>query len=296
MHRMLRQWLFRGWVCLLGGLAGPGWIRADELKPLPAALDPAIPARITGELYQIGSHRQTLLYRFIRTASRSGPLVRVERRFITPDGRLATLETVRYESNSLAAYQLKDFQADLSGSIQISPDPARPGRSLLRIGYAKGPVPAAGEALPLKPDTLMDDDIYPFMLAHWDDLMHGRAVKFRFISLEWRRTFNFQLVKTGTTTVNGRAAVLLAMKPSGFLLSELVNPLIFTLAQAPPHEIFSYTGRTTPRVKKGDAWKYLDAETVFDLDAVVVGPAASPPGATSGVRRPSGRGRSPGGG
>jgi len=33
--------------------------------------------------------------------------------------------------------------------------------------------------------------------------------------------------------------------------------------------MLSYIGRTTPRVKKGDSWKYLDAETVFDLDDVV---------------------------
>jgi hypothetical protein len=44
--------------------------------------------------------------------------------------------------------------------------------------------------------------------------------------------------------------------------------LIFTVEKAPPYLMLSYLGRTTPRAWNGDAWKYLDAETVFDLDQI----------------------------
>jgi hypothetical protein len=39
---------------------------------------------------------------------------------------------------------------------------------------------------------------------------------------------------------------------------------MFTVEKDGAHRILSYIGRTTPRVQKGKAWKYLDAETVFD--------------------------------
>ncbi len=61
------------------------------------------------------------------------------------------------------------------------------------------------------------------------------------------------------------------MKPNGFLLEKVVKPLIFTVEKAQPHLMLFYIGRTTPRVKKGDSWKYLDAETVFDLGSMVPG-------------------------
>jgi len=101
--------------------------------------------------------------------------------------------------------------------------------------------------------------------------MRGEQVKFRFVSIEWRRTFNFRLLKTGETVVNGRPCELICMQPTGFMLQQLVDPLVFTVETAAPHLMLSYIGRTTPRVKKDDSWKYLDAETVFDLAGLVPG-------------------------
>ena len=94
--------------------------------------------------------------------------------------------------------------------------------------------------------------------------MRGDAVKFRFISLEHERTFKFRMVKTGESVQDGRTVEQIRMEPTGWIVARLVNPLIFTVEKDSPHHVLSYTGRTTPRVKKGRSWKYLDAETVFD--------------------------------
>jgi len=94
--------------------------------------------------------------------------------------------------------------------------------------------------------------------------MRSDVVKFRFISLEHERTFEFRFVKTAESVQDGRAVVQIKMEPSNIFVSQLVDPLIFTVEKDGAHRILSYTGRTTPRVKKGKAWKYLDAETVFD--------------------------------
>jgi hypothetical protein len=111
---------------------------------------------------------------------------------------------------------------------------------------------------------VIDDTLYPFMMAHWDDLMRGDAVKFRFVSLEWERTFEFRLVKGSESVQNGQPVVQIRMEPTGMFVAKLVNPLLFIVGKNSPHRILSYIGRTTPRIKKGNSWKYLDAETVFN--------------------------------
>jgi len=258
---VLRWWLLLAvWQLFLSvGLA------VDSTN-LMATLDVAAPAWYGATLYEIGSHRGKILFYFERTSTRSGSIVHVQRQFKAPDGSLAATESGFYQSNRLVSYQMKEFQAKLSGSIQIEPDPAHPGQQMIFIGYGKGLVHDKGKPQILKPDTLIDDDLYPFMVAHWNDLMRGEHVKFRLVSIEWQHIFNFQLLKTGESVVDGRTCELICMKPTSLLLEKLVNPLIFTVDKAPPHIMISYIGQTTPRVKKDNSWQYLNAETVFYLN------------------------------
>ena len=230
------------------------------------AYDYATPKLLTATLYAIGSDRKQVLYTFRRTAVRSNSIVHVERQFFGTNGALAAAESVVYESNRLVSFQMQDFQADVSGAVRIAPDPKHPGRQQLFISSGRGLSPPKGVAQNLPPDTLIDDTLYPFLLAHWDSLRQGDAVKFHFISLDWERTFEFALTKTGEAVQRGRPVVLITMKPTSIFVAALVKPLIFTVEKDSPHRLLSYIGRTTPRVKKGRSWKYLDAETVFDAD------------------------------
>ena len=250
---------------LLWLLAVPAGLAADTALPASLeAFDYAEPRLFTGTLYEIGSNRQKVLFTFRRTAIGSNSTVHVEREFFGTNGSVAAVETAVYESGRLVSFQMQEFQAQVSGAIEIAPDPKNLQRQQLFIGYAKSLNPPKGDAQKLQPDTLTDDTIYPFMMVHWDDLMRGDSVKFRFISLEWERTFMFRFVKTGESVQAGRTVEQIRMEPTGLIASRLVNPLNFSVEKDSPHHILSYTGRTTPRVKKGKTWKYLDAETVFD--------------------------------
>jgi hypothetical protein len=71
-------------------------------------------------------------------------------------------------------------------------------------------------------------------------------------------------VKTGESVLNGRPVEQIKMEPVSLIISHLVDPLMFTVEKDGAHRMLSYIGRTTPRVQKGKAWKYLDAETVFN--------------------------------
>jgi hypothetical protein len=247
------------------GMPGlPRGFAAEAAAPETGPFDYAKPELFTGTLYALGSQRTNLLFTFRRTATRSNSVVHVVRQFVRPDGFLAAQEDVVYDSNRLLSLQMREFQAKVSGAVLVTPDPQNPGQPKLYIGYGRGLEPPKGESQPLPPDTLIDDTIYPFMLAHWDDLMQGTPVKFHFISLEWKRVFGFQFVKSSECTLNGATVELIKMEPTSRIVSKLVDPLVFTIEKAAPHRIIQYVGRTTPRFKKGKSWKYLDAETVFD--------------------------------
>jgi hypothetical protein len=246
----------------------PAGLAADTASPsAPAAYDYAEPKLLTGTLYAIGSDRKEVLYTFKRTAVCDGAMVHVDRQFLLTNGAVAAEEKVLYESNQFVSFEMRDFQARVSGSIQIKADPKNPVRPEIVISYAHGLTPPKGHARMLQPDTVIDDTLYPFMLAHWDDLTHGKVVEFHFVSLEWERAFEFELVKTGESVQNGQPVVQITMKPASFFIARLVKPLLFTVQKNGPHGILSYIGRTTPRIQKGNSWKYLDAETVFDYPA-----------------------------
>lgn len=242
------------------------WLAVAPAKVASAAdgMTAPEPSLITGTIYEDGSNQKTVLFTFQRTATNSGPTLHIERKFIRPDGFLAAIEHVTYETNRLVAYDLKEFQADVWGDIEISADPKKPDQQKISINYRPGPDAKKNPAQNLLPDTLIDDTVYPFILAHWDALMHGDSVKFRLVSLEWETTFAFRLVKESETTLRGLPMVRIKMEPTSLLVARLVSPLYFTVEKDGAHRIAEYTGRTTPRIKKGKSWKYLDADTVFD--------------------------------
>ena len=254
------------------GLGLALWLATDSAGLAAATAPPtsagtfdfANPKMFTGTLYETGSNRKKILYQFRRTAERTGDTVHVTREFTTTNGSPAAVENIIYESGRFVSYQMQEFQAGVSGRIEIAPDPKNPTQSKLFISYGHTLNPPKGDAQNVPTDMIIDDTLYPFLLAHWDELMRGEAVKFHFISLEWKRSFVFRLVKTGESTVADRAEVQIKMEPVNLLVGRLVNPLVFTVEKNGKHRVISYLGRTTPRISKGKSWKYLDAETVFD--------------------------------
>ena len=227
------------------------------------AIDYAQPEQLTGRVLERGSNK--LLFHFKRTATRVGPTARVLREFTNPDGSLAARERVTYESGRLIAFQLDELQTGGQGTTTVAPDARHPGRKTLVFEYSAGPnsrKKTSGEAL--QNDTLIGDMIPYFILLHWDQLMRGDDVKFRFIAQSRLETVGFKLLKDGETTVRGAPAVRLKMQASSLLIAQIVDPLFFLVEKNGAHRVFQYDGRTTPKARQGDSWKDLDAVTVYD--------------------------------
>jgi hypothetical protein len=229
------------------------------------SFDYAQPALLTGTVYEAGSNRKKILFKFQRSATRSNSTVRVERKFILPDGTTAATENIVYESGQMVSCQMNELQAGLWGNIQIKDDQKIPAHQKIVISHGHdGDASKPGTSDDLSKDILIDDTIYPFILAHWDELMRENSVKFRFVSLEWEKAFGFKFSKAGESRRNGTPVVTIRMEPTNFLVASFMNPLSFTLEKNGPHRVVEYLGRTTPRIRNGKSWKYLDADTVFD--------------------------------
>lgn len=249
-------------------LSASGWTAPAATNAPPARLkiDLADPIVMTGTFYEIGSQRTKILFKYRREATRDGELIRVKQAFTLPDGSVACRENILYRNDQLVSYDMLDLRAGAHGGILVEPDPKKPKVERLQMEFQSGGEGAKDHksSETLQPNTLICDTIYPFILAHWDELAQGTAVKFHFVSLDPAGTFNFRLLKDSESTWQGQPVMGIKMEPSNFILAHWIKPIYFLVEKAAPHRIFSYTGRATPRVNLGGAWKFTDAEAVFD--------------------------------
>ena len=230
------------------------------------AVDYEQPKLLTGSVYETGADTNKILFRFKRTSARSGQTVRVLREFDSPDGSTAARERVVYEAGKLVSFALEDLRAGANASVVVRPDPKAAGKEQIcfecRTGGTNDTKKTNIERL--QKDTLMSDMIAPFILSHWDALMRGSVIRFRFIALARAETVGFKLIRESETSWHGKAAIRVRMEPTSVIIAQLIDPLFFTIEKDEPHRIFQYTGRTTPQIRRGDKWKDLDATTVFD--------------------------------
>jgi hypothetical protein len=214
----------------------------------------------TATIYDHHSQRKTVLFKLTRSTTRSGNELNVVRDFTSPQGALAVRERMTYDGNKLVSCDMDDHQLNAKGSAKIVRDS---GKAKIVFEYTKdGKRKTASETF--HNDTVNNDMIYPFLAAHWTELMNGDAVKCRYIVLSRTETIGFEFVKQRETTARGMPVVIVKMAPSSMLIAAVVDPLIFTIEKNGQHRVLDYDGRTTPKIKQGDKFKDLDALTVFD--------------------------------
>ena len=226
-----------------------------------AEIDYEQPTPLTGTILERGTDK--VLFRFKRTARRSGDTVRVLREFTNPDGSLAARERVVYTAGKLVSFQLDELQTGAGGTTTIAPDP-RTAKQKLWFDWTSGQPPKKKtDSEDLDGVTVVSDMFPHFVTAHWNELARGEPMKFRFVAPSRLETVGFKLVKDSETTWRGQPVIRLRMEPTSFLIAQIVDPLFFIVEKTGPHRILEYDGRTTPKSKRGNEWKDLDARTVY---------------------------------
>ncbi|HWI56524.1 MAG TPA: hypothetical protein VNZ22_04820 [Bacillota bacterium] len=225
------------------------------------------PTYLTAKIYAQGSHQTKLLYEFKRVATRSGATLKVQRDFTYPDGKLAARERVIYEGDNLVLYELEERQIGAAGRASVRHSPENPAKGSIEFEYAKeaGSKPKVRTEA-LANHTLINDMVGPFLVSHWDALMRGEKLKCRYIVVPRLETVGFTFFKEAEPVWQGRKLIRVRMEASSPFVAALVDPLSFTIEQAPPHRVLQYVGRTTPKISVGGKWKDLDAVTVFDWE------------------------------
>jgi hypothetical protein len=267
LKRTFGSFLLFSLTVIFAGYCSGTAVAAEPPKPVERALKYEEPKYLTGSIYATES--QQLLFKFKRVANRSGSTIKVEREFTYPDGKLAARERVVYEGDELASFELEETQTGGAGSARIQRDPENAAKGNIKFEYA----PEAGgrskmRAEALRENTLIGDMVGPFLTSHWEELRRGDKVKCRCIVVPRRETVGFTFVKDSAGIRAGHDVLVVKMMASSRLLAVLVDPLFFTMEEAPPHRVLQYVGRTTPKIRAGNQWKDLDALTVFDWDSM----------------------------
>lgn len=228
------------------------------------AIDSNTDEVLIGRIYQKDSNLQHLLFNFRRTASRSGDEIQVTRTYTYPDGRTAAIEKAIYRDGKLSSHELEEKQIDAHGQAEVHGD-AWEGGGQISFSYSKDSETHT-DVEDLKAGTVVNDDIVPYTLAHWDELMQGKKVSLQFIVIPRTETVGFELVKSGETTWKGKPAVIIEMVPASFFVRLVVDPMYLTVVKN-THRVVKYEGRVTPKIKENGEWTDLDAVMVFPGNA-----------------------------
>jgi len=258
------RWLWAAFLLALPTFSGAPFVNTAFSAPR-GQIDYTEPRLLRGTIYESGPATNRVLFTFRRTAQSSGSAVRALREYWSADGKLAARETVEYERYKLLSYELEEFQANVKGKAVLQPDSKDNRKQQISFEYMRAGVSKKQtETQELSKDVLINDMLPGFIVDHWDELMRGVALKFRFIVLQRLETVGFKLVKESETIWQGQHVARIRMEPTSLVIAQLVAPVRFTVEKGGAHRILQYVGRATPMIKRGNKWEDLDAVSVFD--------------------------------
>ena len=222
---------------------------------------------LTGRILDKAPDTDKLLFTFRRSAQVTNEITRVACDYFTPDGSIAVAEKFVYDQDALSSYEIDQFQIGAKGSGAVVVDENNPSKKRLVLKWTtthNGKAETKTSSEYLRKDTLVSDMIPGFIVKHWDELAGGKEVAFRCVIPSRLETVGFELVKESETDWHGKKVLRLRMKASNFFAARLVAPLFFMVESEPPHRVLEYTGRTTPKLRKGQKWRDLDARVISD--------------------------------
>lgn len=247
---------------------------------------------VKGRIYAGEAAMDTPLFFYENSRSEEEGKTYSKTRYTDPQGKALVDEEVIYEAGKFKQYRYTQHQTDERGTIEV-----QDGKVSYIFVHTSGT--ASGE------DSWDDDMLLPDMLGNkiqqsWNTIAAGDDVKIRFLSLEVQDNFGFKIFKDGESTFQGKAAVELVMKASGFFVALAAPSFKLTVEKDAPHRILKMEGRLPVRIAKrtppqgrGDL-KAMDG--VLVLDYVDSSPVSSAGAASAGAAAGSSAGSAVGAG
>jgi hypothetical protein len=209
---------------------------------------------LRGKLYEKGTDRTKLLFDWQRTEKNEGSSTITKSVFTAPDKSIAVVDEAVVTDGKIRKYEVHHFQLGQEGSVVVD-------GNKLHFSYTKdGKTESNTEDLPEQfavAATLVDT-----LGRNRELILRGDTLKLRYAVLDRKETIGFSFFKVEEKKVNGVEAVVIKMKPSSFIISALVDPLLFTLRKD-DFRVMELVGRTLPKRKVEQQWKDLDCDIVY---------------------------------
>jgi len=211
-------------------------------------------AVLKASVFEIGSNRQKLLYRYERTESMKGSQRVGMARYFDLDGKEVCSEELITEDGKLVKYTVEDKQTNELSVAETVGD-------RVAMIYTKGEKTKSKEIRP-EPNFTAGPMMLYYLKEHWDELNAGKDIPFRIPVIDRLDTFGFKFFKIGEETIEKRQAVSIRMKPQSFIIAAIVAPIHLKIEKG-KFRLLELSGQILPKKKVGDKWEPLAADMVF---------------------------------
>ena len=210
---------------------------------------------MTGQLFKKDSQRKDLLYTFKNNTTETAGILKTEGQFTDLSGQVVVSEVSERQGATLKSYSVDHMQTGRKGSIVVD------GKKVI-FNYEENGKKKSAETEDLKDNFVVGHTLVAYVANHWKEIMDGKTIDVRFGVWDRQETVGFSLFKVGDEKLDGKDAVLLKFKPTSFVISAIVDPIIFKF-RPDGKELMGMVGRVMPKRKDGNKWKDLDAEVIY---------------------------------
>ena len=212
---------------------------------------PALARVSVGTAYSLDDER--VLYRERRVQEfRDGELVGSEVEYLTPEGEVFAVKTIRFDSGlTTPEFTFVDYREDFrEGALRRGDN--------VELFSGTGPEPDRRRSeLPEAP--VIDAGFDRFIAREFDRLAGGERLAFDFAVPAEQRFVRFQVEKTGELELEDGRAIELRMRPANVLLRLLVDPIRMVYDER--RRLLEFSGISDVRNEEGDRH---EARIVFD--------------------------------
>jgi hypothetical protein len=241
-----------GWRQAIRCLALGAGFSAALLALAAPAIQAALAPMYEGELYEVGSARKHLLFRYKVAESPDRQVRRAE--YTDAQGTLVATEEVEMRDFTLVRYAVDHPLAKRGGSLE------RRGGEL--VFHTRSGSSEDETRQKFSDDVLVGSMLVPWVHHHWKRLRGGEKIPIRLASLEREDTFGFEVGLEGEVAHPSGPAVRLAVRPTSFLVAALTSPVLFVIS-ADGETVYEIAGPTTALRRDGDDFESTDVDGVY---------------------------------
>lgn len=223
--------------------------------PFSLAAPPPVPSNgFLGEIYRLkGDRSQPFAYQ-TQTKLKNEEKETVENTFTSPAGEVLAIERAEFVAEKIIRYEQDQKQLATMGVVEVKNEE-------VHFSFTKnGKTKTAKEKW--TSEFVVGPSVVAYLQKNWSQLMNGGAVNSRLGVVDRLETVGFTFKKEKELVLNGEKVVQLKMKPSSFLISALVDPLLFSF-KADGSRLVELDGRAVVKEKVGEKAKDFDAHTIY---------------------------------